>query len=189
MLCSFDLASLAILQRLDGLEELIRSGHQQEKVISSKTDISKGAPSPTTVLKDCGSPTLERTGKAVSYQINVETILQWPIFQGKNLGQQDLRQLIQSRKSYSDTSLELDIQKFDSSTRLELFDRFVNTVHIYNPILEEAVVRDYIESSFSVDLGWDARSCLVVSCLSISMLRRLTFIASHLRSWIHCSSN
>jgi hypothetical protein len=44
-----------------------------------------------------------------------------------------------------------------------LFQQFLDHVHIFNPVLEESKVNEYMRYARFNGLGWDAQSCLLVS--------------------------
>ncbi|KAG4433504.1 hypothetical protein IFR05_011013 [Cadophora sp. M221] len=161
---TFDAASLAILQRLDGLEDLIRStasgntGSQAQPtdhVSSFATPKQPGSPA-------LESPALERPDASALCHINIETVLCWPIFGDLNLDRRlDLRYLLQSSNPDSEpppVSITLD---FENIVAPKLLKRFFEEVHIYNPVLEVEKVEEYVRYARFNGLGWDAPSCLL----------------------------
>lgn len=165
----FDAASLAILQRLDGLEDLIRSSasgnsggqaRPTDHVSSFTTPKQPGSPA-------LESPALERPDASVLCHINIETVLCWPIFGDLNLDRRlDLRYLLQSRNPDSEPppiSITLD---FENVGAPKLLQRFFEEVHIYNPVLEVETVEEYVIYARFNGLGWDAPSCLLVSAIT-----------------------
>jgi hypothetical protein len=52
--------------------------------------------------------------------------------------------------------------EFEIEDAARLLQVFLDTVHIYNPILEVPVVQGYIRNVRLNGLGWDAPSCLLV---------------------------
>lgn len=52
---------------------------------------------------------------------------------------------------------------FEPGAEEHLLQRFLDTVFIYNPVLEESDLHQYIREIQFNGLGWDARSCLLVS--------------------------
>lgn len=116
------------------------------------------------MLRNIGSPTLARTENTVSYQINVETILSWPVFRGPNAPQGlDLKQLLQRSGSYAELPSLSVAADFEVNGAVDLFERFLESVHILNPVLEDVKIREYIRNARFNGLGWDAKSCLLVS--------------------------
>ncbi|KAH6662239.1 hypothetical protein B0J14DRAFT_662819 [Halenospora varia] len=157
---TFDAASLAILRRLDDLEELMRSpdGSQQlqPQLIEETSPLTV-----STVLKDLGSPALERDNSTPRYYPNIETIFSWPVFKDQNLDQRpDLKTLLRSGDSNpSLTSIPSD---FENDGARKLLDVFFEHVHIYNPVLEVSKVRQYLREVQLNGLGWNAQSCLLL---------------------------
>lgn len=90
----FDPASLAILQRLDTLEGLLRAkGPNLEK---SDGDAASDS-SPLPIPEELGSPALERSPESVLCYINIEAVLEWPVFEGQKFDQRlDLKSLLQT---------------------------------------------------------------------------------------------
>lgn len=155
----FDPASLAILQRLDGLEDLLRgrltdtSPHEETKIVQT----------PASLQKNLDSPALERTADSIPCYINIEAVLAWPVFDEQNFGPHlDLRSLLQANSSRSDPPLMSVSSDFDLYAAPQLLQQFLENVHIFNPVLEEAKVKEYMLEARFNGLGWDARSCLLV---------------------------
>ena len=72
----------------------------------------------------------------------------------------------------------------------KLLKQFLDNFHIFNPILEEWKVREYMRSTSFNGLGWDAQSCLLVGVatpvsLSATVLMQLVV---DLRSRFYCNS-
>jgi hypothetical protein len=63
--------------------------------------------------------------------------------------------------SYSKTSAAI----FNEDEVLELVQRFLDFVHIKNPVLEPDTIWTYTRRVAEEGPKWDASSCLVVSCL------------------------
>ncbi|KAG0645279.1 Echinocandin B biosynthetic cluster transcription factor ecdB [Hyphodiscus hymeniophilus] len=162
---TFDAASCAILQRLDGLEDLIRSGnsgdiaghHQSTEQVSTPRNQESPA---------LASPALERTDASTLCRINIESVLSWPVFADLNLNEHlDLRYLLQSSVSTIEIP-PLSITP-DFEVERDLLDRFFQDVHIYNPVLEVEKVEEYSRHARFNGLSLDAQSCLLLLALSL----------------------
>ena len=160
----FDPASLAILQRLDTLEKLFLAKSNAPEATECLTDVASG-------LKDLGSPSLERTADSQPDYINIEAVLSWPVFEDQHLDQrQDLKNLLQTQNEYSEPhsmSVGADFEARESS---RLLQRFLDNIHIFNPVLEETKVREYMRDSIFNGLGWDAQSCLLLLIYAIGSI-------------------
>jgi len=157
--CSFDSASLAILERLNTLEELLRGSHARivgvEEAAEPQTSLL--------LLKNLGSPTLERTEESFSSHINIEAVLSWPIFERHDFNHRlDLKGLLQTTNENGLPSSMPMIADFEHCAGEHLLQRFLDNVFIFNPILEEAKVQKYMRDARFNGLGWDAQSCLLL---------------------------
>jgi hypothetical protein len=103
----------------------------------------------------------------------VESVLSWPIFEGQYNSSLNLRDLMTSPSSG-----DLDYLSPQSSGKShppmgvelescsKLLDNFFSRIHIKNPILDEKEIRQWAREISFNGIGWDSRSCLVVSGLS-----------------------
>lgn len=147
----FDPASLTILQRLDELEELVRSNNSPLLPFNHQ-DTSHSPPS-----------TLERPADWKTSYINIEAVLTWPVFNDQNLEERlDLKALLRSVNNTVSPSIMSMPPDVDLHVASKLMQKFLDNVHIFNPILEERKVREYMRSTSFNGLGWDAQSCLLV---------------------------
>jgi hypothetical protein len=148
---------------LDNLEELIRTNNPDaQRTQGMQQGIDR--PSPLTALKNLGSPALERTEAAVRYYINIETVLSWHVFHDQNLDQRlDLKYLLQSENSHPEPAPLSIPPDFETNGAGQLLENFFENVHIYNPVLEVAKVKQYLRDSQFNGLGLNAQSCLLVS--------------------------
>lgn len=176
------MASLAILQRLDGLERLIRNSHYSHPERQLVNDQSSQLIS----LENLGSPSLEKTEGVVNYYINIEAVLSWPVFQDQNFDRRlDLKRFLQSRPSGSDQPPLTLTADFEVNGAGQLLQHFLDNVHIYNPVLEVAKVKEYMRHAGLNGLGWDAQSCLLVSQDSLlSKQNELTDLALGVCPWM-----
>ena len=127
--------------------------------------------------KELQSPALERTADSVRCYINIEAVLSWVVFDDQGFDESlDLRTLLQANvKNRTKTpaiSVSLD---FELCSGNGLFRQFLDHVHTFNPVLEEAKVNEYMRHARFNGLGWDAQSCLLVN---IRYFRALT-VRSH----------
>ncbi|KAH8809201.1 hypothetical protein F5884DRAFT_396765 [Xylogone sp. PMI_703] len=183
---TFDPASLAILARLDTLEELLRSTKQEHQnrhpesplqQTSPKSSIAAAAAaaassqSPLSTLRDLRYPSLERTAESVPCYINLEAVLAWPVFEDQNFeGQLDLKQLLQSPdhpSSAPNTSVAADFENYAAT---QLLQQYLDNVHIFNPVLEETKVREYMRNACFNGLNWDSQSCLLLLICAIGSI-------------------
>ncbi|KAL5343416.1 hypothetical protein BJX70DRAFT_393981 [Aspergillus crustosus] len=164
---TFDPASIAILQRLDTLEELFRATHPvalESRPIPAIESFSAGS-----LLNHLDSPALERTEPGAPYHINIETILGWSVFQTQGLKQtQSLGDLLQS--GGSDIESHSRLLDFENSSAKELFQQFLKHVHTYNPVLEVEKIEKYIRDTLFDGIVWDARSCLLLLIFALGTI-------------------
>jgi hypothetical protein len=185
---------LAILARLDGLEDHLRTITTLVEVRPTHhSPGSNDAPqSSSSVLKELQSPALERTAESVRHYINIEAVLSWPIFEDQGLDESlDLRALLQANaKNRTETPVISVSSDFELYAGNELFRQFLDHVHIFNPVLEEAKVNEYMRHARFNGLGWDAQSCLLVNAQREcqSPKSSLILIASDLRNWFYLDS-
>jgi hypothetical protein len=158
----FDPASLAILQRLDTLEGLLRAKGPTGNDSGEETT---GGPSPLPISEELGSPALERSPESVPCYINIEAVLAWPVFENQGLDQPlDLKSLLQADNNEQRDPPVMSLgEDFESAVADRLLQQFLDNVHIFNPVLEGMKVREYMRSARFNGLGWDAPSCLLVS--------------------------
>jgi hypothetical protein len=171
----FDPASLAILARLDALEEHLRAITAQVEVQPTHRgrDCDDASPPSFSPLKELQSPALERTAESIRRYINIEAVLSWPVFDDEGFDESlDLRTLLQgnikNRIGAPGISVSPD---FELCAGNELFRQFLDHVHIFNPVLEEAKVNEYMRHARFNGPGWDARSCLLVNIRHCKILK------------------
>lgn len=159
---SFDPASLAILERLGQLEELIRVKSGDESPDRSRLDDE--------LLLD-EKPTLPPREYREFSTVTIETVLAWPVFRNKFALRLDLKSLLKQKDAAppaaslhspaSDNWHSVNVVELGMCNRL--LDSFLHRVHIANPILDVPAVRGYVRHACLNGLGRDAQSCLVVS--------------------------
>jgi hypothetical protein len=148
------------LQRLDGLEALLRAG--QTNALAARQ--SEDETSPSVTLENVESPSMTRTDPLVPYYINIENVLSWPVFQSQDFNPQlDLNSLLHQNSSGADSLPLSQPTDFEVNGAGQLLQQFFDRVHIYNPVLKEEKVRERMRNARLNGLGWDAQSCLLVS--------------------------
>ncbi|KAL4736108.1 hypothetical protein BDV11DRAFT_173223 [Aspergillus similis] len=158
---SFDPASLAIIERLDGLERELKCLTRWQTQNQSPCGLSSSSWSwnPRPRSEPALPPTLE-------------CMLSWPVFQADASAEfppahfpspaadacarSDLRQSVQARLMGPE-SVEIK-----SIHHLELTDRFFADVHTRNPILDEAKTRVLARDVYERGVRWDAETCLAL---------------------------
>lgn len=95
--------------------------------------------------------------------MNIETILTWPVFEQRGFDQDvDLNYLLSTNTADQNLSRILTTADLESENATRLLQAFLETIHIYNPILVlEKVQADMAEVRLN-GLGWDAKSSLLV---------------------------
>lgn len=153
---------MTILQRLDDLEELLR---KNVTTVSQDQNDSLTSPSVSLSIPKTPAPaSLERPAEWRPSYINIETVLTWPVFDDQNFDERlDLRSLLRSDKSHAASPTLPIPADFGLYAAGQLLQQFLDNVHIFNPILEEAKVREYMRAASFNGLGWDAQSCLLVT--------------------------
>lgn len=100
--------------------------------------------------------------------MSIETVLSWQAFadQSPNL---DLKGLLvrDDIGGQTESSLNTDFMQ-QTGYEDDLLQRFLDNVFIYNPVLEEAVLQQYIREVQFHGLKWDAKSCLLVGRITWS---------------------
>ena len=160
---SFDPASLVIIERLDKLEQLVRSQGGSDAA-EKQSPASKDHYSPS----DNESPISDPPGGNDFSTFTIETVLSWPVFQNRFDLRLDLKALLQRIPEPADEILALQTENFiakdlrsDACTRL--LNTFLEHVHPANPILDISVLCQYFNDACVSGIGWTAESCLVVS--------------------------
>ncbi|ETI25155.1 hypothetical protein G647_04528 [Cladophialophora carrionii CBS 160.54] len=159
---TFDSASLAILDKLNTLEELLRAGNGQAQIAAAVSSTVADSPSRGVLsrLKSLNSPSLERSKDAAPCHMNIEGVLSWSVFDdvSPNL---DLKGLLNSSHG-ANQNLSMAAEFDEQVAEEELVAHFMNNVFIYNPVLEEAKIQRYMRDARFNGIGWDAQSCLLL---------------------------
>ena len=75
----------------------------------------------------------------------------------------DLKELLQVNNSTPEPAPLSISSDFEVNGAGVLLQKFLDTVHIFNPVLEAEKVAEYVRDAQFNGLGWDAQSCLLVS--------------------------
>ncbi|EXJ73605.1 uncharacterized protein A1O5_03367 [Cladophialophora psammophila CBS 110553] len=159
---TFDSASLAILDKLNTIEELLRAPSARTQVVPAAPSNTADSPSRGVLsrLKSLNSPSLERSKDATPCHMNIEGVLSWSVFDdvSPNL---DLKGLLNSSNGATQ-NLSIVTEFDEHVAEEELVARFMNNVFIYNPVLEEAKIHRYMRDARFNGIAWDAQSCLLL---------------------------
>lgn len=161
---SFDTASLAILEKLNTIEELLRKTKSTPQPQSPPRRPEDGnvAQTPASIPSVLSAAAPEKPIASTRRRMSVETVLSWQAFanQSPNLDLKAL--LVRDDIGQVESSLNTDFMQ-QTGYEEQLLQRFLDNVFIYNPVLEEAVLQQYIREIQFHGLKWDAKSCLLVS--------------------------
>lgn len=180
---SFDAASLAILEKLNTIESLLQNPTANTSTFRVPSATSPVSPAPQIQHGPAAQTpaSIHSTSSAVPPteptilihpRLSVETIIAWPVFAPQRPAY-DLKPLLADqttlRTSFDETRPLLP----DQSVGHDLYDRFMNSVYIFNPVLEETELQQYIRDLNHTSVRWDAVSCLVLlvyahGCLTFS---------------------
>jgi hypothetical protein len=149
---------------LDTLEGLLRSKGSGTSEASEEITVDTSL---SPFSEELGSA-LERSPEPVPCYISIEAVLSWPVFEDQAFDRElDLKSLLQAgNDDHRDPSVMSLADDFESSVADRLLQQYLDNVHIFNPILQVTKVREYMRNARFNGLGWDAPSCLLVSCLS-----------------------
>lgn len=160
----FDTASLAILEKLNTIEELLRKPTPTPPLVQSPSrHDSNAVQTPASVPSVLSAAAPEKPLTSTRRRMSIETVLSWQAFsdQAPNLNLKGLLVADDIGKSGSHLSSADFPNHFENDK--QLLQRFLDNVFIYNPILEESVLHQCIREIQFHGLQWDAKSCLVVS--------------------------
>ncbi|KPM42712.1 hypothetical protein AK830_g3857 [Neonectria ditissima] len=189
--CSFDPASLLILDKLNQvLSRLDRAhipvGHASipgqvggPETPSPRISVTETNPLSVQAIPANGVDTQDQDLDGESDQLhipssrtNVDSVLQWPIFGGRfppsyisdtvfELGYSDeapnLDQCFKKSLGLKTSSIGVDEEDI-----MNLVQRFLDLVHIKNPILDIRTLWSYARNVLEDGLKWDSASCLVL---------------------------
>lgn len=152
-LSAFDPASIAIIERLDGLQRRLDSICQvQVKDNSTPQSQANGGDEDAHLDRPLGNFLPE----------NLEAVLKWPVYQHVALP------AVPTPPQFSPASLCSPTQATSISDELHpeacnrWLDAFFRHDHCKNPILNESCTRRLVRRVCMEGLGWDAESCLAL---------------------------
>ena len=134
------------------------------------------AQTPASVPSQMSAAAPEKPIASTRRRMSIETVLSWQAFadQSPNL---DLKGLLVAGDIGNDgSSMNTDFMH-QGGYEDQLLQRFLDNVFIYNPVLEESVLHQYIREIQFHGLKWDAKSCLLV-CLPLPLVTSLTYSSS-----------
>ncbi|KAK4946021.1 Zcf27p [Elasticomyces elasticus] len=157
----FDSASLAILEKLNTIEELLKGPNERRSTTVTPGSVESDARGTLSRLKSLNSPSLERAKDTAPFHMNIEGVLSWAVFDdlSPNL---DLKGLLNSTNQAAPPYLSVGTEFDEQIGEETLVARFMNNVFIYNPVLEEAKLHRYMRDARFNGIGWDAQSCLLL---------------------------
>ncbi|KAJ0413895.1 hypothetical protein BJY00DRAFT_319324 [Aspergillus carlsbadensis] len=174
-LSSFDPASIAILERLDGLDRKIEAlkeagGPAREGIEGPGTagnqspGISHGTVRPAQQVQAQVQVQVPLVESSSLLPGRLETVLAWPIFQEST----SISPLPTSRELLTPgtrppfTPRIILGDELNASTTQEHLQSFLDNVLIKNPVLEETYIRRLVRRISLEGPGWDAESCLAL---------------------------
>lgn len=180
---TFDPASLTILHRLDDLEQLFRQ-RQAEGAAAPTVPVVPTVPT-TRGHIDASSPVsqISQAQSDLSYavdvwsrekrpQVSIDAVLQWAPLKDEGFTTRMFPAPRRDDGASPETigngsngntngnwrgAIDLDLPAADAVLR-----SFFDNVHVFNPILEEEDVQDYVKMIRFQGIGWDAVSCLTL---------------------------
>ncbi|KFZ02170.1 hypothetical protein V500_00408 [Pseudogymnoascus sp. VKM F-4518 (FW-2643)] len=199
---SFDPASLEMLDRLNRILEV------QDNMLTVVETINMGMvrqsspqASPATCMPSMSIPTTSPSASYPSNGIDLESqlpneqvsipsvhmipdsILGWPIFEGRYPGKCLQEALFASARSCADNdeqTINDTLRHHSSKARAKygfqeyevagLIQRFIDLVHIKNPILDEGMLKRMANRVVEDGLTWDGSSCLVLLACALGAI-------------------
>lgn len=178
-----DPATLALLKRFDDLERLVAQLRPAEHLPSHDSDaLPPSLDPPPSLQSDVNSGVANAGTRGTWPMMSIEAVLQWPPF--KEMGFSS--RLYPAHRGY-DNKLPSDPMDRQAMVEMDLLAgqavlaNFFDNVHIFNPILDEEEVRNYVKMVQFEGIGWDSVSCLVVTTpkcpptITAWLTRRLSF--------------
>ncbi|KAF7550236.1 hypothetical protein G7Z17_g5842 [Cylindrodendrum hubeiense] len=177
---SFDPASLLILDRLD--QVLSRLNELPSSLLGVSTIPSADAsvlpthqPSQSLTSSDQGDSSYDHL-RIPSSKMSPDAILQWPIFENQYprnymVDAIFMADIHDDDSDVEDMNPEIKTQRHNSRMKgsgidedqiLDLVQRFLDLVHIKNPVLNPDTVWSYARRVVEEGLEWDSSSCLVL---------------------------
>lgn len=162
---SFDTASLAILDKLNIIEDLLRKPNPTPPVsvqpLSPLKSDNNAVQTPASVPSVLSAVAPEKPVASTRRRMSIETVLSWTAFaaQAPNLDLKGL--LVSTDVGNTGHTVPTDFMN-QTENEEQLLQRFLDNVFIYNPILEESALQQCLREIQYQGLKWDVRSCLVV---------------------------
>ncbi|KAJ9641571.1 Zcf27p [Coniosporium tulheliwenetii] len=153
------LSALRILERLDELEELVRS--------SSPTGASQLPRHDDYVLGTTPLGSHRDIDRSRFRPQTIESILEWPCLQLNNIHDQSLtlqlrRRHAESATVHASTSPAYLTDEMEPQRTRVLLDSFFNYVHVKNPILDEVRTRRIVTRLCLHGVDWSPESCIAL---------------------------
>ncbi|KAL0941336.1 C6 zinc finger domain-containing protein [Colletotrichum truncatum] len=166
-LSSFDPASLKILERLDDLEELMRSVSVDGP--SNKTRVVEGPVERRLEEPPQVGPPIEL---GMILPSKPEDIMGWTIFQSLgNVIDRDETALSADHGSVIASSPASVLGALEEPRQVNgLLDSFFNYVHVKNPILDETATRKMVSNTVMQGVDWSSESCLTLLIFALGSI-------------------
>lgn len=179
--CSYDPASVALLQRIDRLEDnlssLVKQTYLERRPSSGNDNFPDSHGSFEPHSPDAGLSRRERSQEApppsasllrASQDMRIESMIQWPIFdahlhtRGDSYSARQLMVDVGSSEPRVDISFSIDVHLNRENVEF-LLESFLANILPSSPILDPIEVRQRVQEVLDGGLRWDGHSCLVVS--------------------------
>lgn len=165
-LSSFDPASLRILERLEDLDQLIRSTAAETKLSLTASATRPKTSSPRTQNNSIGRSQL--------LPPNVETVLSWPGFNEQQSLKYNIWAILRRPATNSPLNAFLTphtITDLEPRTTKVLLDNFFQYCHVKNPVLvSEASIRQQVAHISLHGVDWSPQSCLALLVCAIGAI-------------------
>ena len=144
-----DAGSLQILQRIDHLEELLKTR----------------LPSQTTTVTASTLPTTERHRQLC---VTTEEVLSWTVFQGHYDSHRDLKALLLTGSSAPSIASPMSIDfpfiagDVEHASPQRMLDNFFRSIHVKNPMLDESKIKQEVRLLSLEGPAWNANCCLAL---------------------------
>ncbi|KAH8901557.1 hypothetical protein GQ53DRAFT_707923 [Thozetella sp. PMI_491] len=167
---TFDPASILILDRLN--QVLVQLGHLSSATTGHASDHAQASLSETTLATPESSGLHQPLSKSQhgretpnelripSARTTPDAILRWPIFEDRFPDNYITDGVFTAE--LADEDLDSNVGGIDEDAIPELVTRFLELVHIKNPILDPEVILSYAYYASEEGLRWDPPSCLVL---------------------------
>ncbi|KAI1414455.1 hypothetical protein F5Y13DRAFT_178751 [Hypoxylon sp. FL1857] len=100
-----------------------------------------------------------------------ESVLQWPILQGVNTGEQITSFPLQAASCEPTTEQRRQLP-LDQDAIWPLCQRFLVLIHVKNPVLDVSEFKRYARAAAEYGPGWDGPGCLVLLACALACLAR-----------------